>query len=98
MSGVGAQNESSTTNDKESAMSIVAPAIDVEIEYRRERIREDFRRSRAVPTSRPHRWGFAMNRIKRIVAATAVDQEGSAFGPSVITEGQASEQSTAGIR
>ncbi len=27
--------------------SIVAPAIDVEIEYRRERITEDFRRARA---------------------------------------------------
>jgi hypothetical protein len=91
--------------------SIVAPAIDVEIEYRRERISEDFRRSRAVPTSGPHRWRSAMNRIKRIVPAAAVDQEGSARGlPAAARTGagqdwpvgdhgrQASEQSTAGVR
>ena len=28
--------------------SIVAPAIDIEVEYRRERISEDFRRSRSA--------------------------------------------------
>jgi hypothetical protein len=43
------QTDSRTTNEKgEVAMiSIVAPAIDAELEYRRERITEDFRRARA---------------------------------------------------
>jgi hypothetical protein len=49
MPGGRPQHESSTTNTEgDAAMtSIVAPAIDVEIEYRRERITEDFRRARS---------------------------------------------------
>ena len=37
--------------------SIVAPAIDAEIEYRRERISEDFRRSRSARKVRAPRSG-----------------------------------------
>jgi len=60
MSAVRPQNESSTTNEKESVMSsIVAPAIYAEVEYRRERISEDFRRSRTPRKVRAARVGHA---------------------------------------
>jgi len=50
------QNDSRTTTaEGEVAMSIVAPAIDAEIEYRRERITEDYSRARAPRVARDTR-------------------------------------------